>query len=121
VADVRLVEACTADAAGDRSDAQMLAQMHVDAIEGAFTRSTTGDPTPKFIWGQLRHFLTNARIGRTKRLEPAPRPPPPRRVKDEPAAPLEWVALHMSRATAELDGIRDSRPRLPPRFHGEAR
>lgn len=109
---VRLVEACAAQGVWD---AATLEQTHLDAITGAFERSTSGAPTPMFIWGKYFFFLKNAGVGRALRLKPKPRPPrrPP---PEEPPAPPEWVAKHISAAGEALDRIPDqARPRASPR------
>ena len=98
-AHVRIVEACTAS--GDWN-ADAARQMHLDAIEGAFTRSTSGAPTPKFIWGQLCHFLANARIGRAARLQPPAPARPKKREPEDPPASHEWLAAHLRGVTASL-------------------
>lgn len=109
--DVRLVEECTLNGTWD---AETVEQMHLDAIEGAFDRSKSRDPTPTFIWGHPRHFLANVRVGREKRLKAAavPRSKP---AHDEPAAPHAWVAEHMRRAAGDLDRIPEPAPsKVPP-------
>lgn len=116
-AHVRLVEACAAQGAWD---AATLEQTHLDAIAGAFERSTAGAPTPMFIWGKYFFFLKNARVGRALRLKPTPAPPK-RPLPEEPPAPPDWVASHIGAAREALDRIPDHRrPRpSPPRFEPE--
>ena len=116
--DVKLVEACVAN---ERWDAATQAQMHKDAIDGAFDRAPPDrPPTPMYIWGQLRFFLENARAGRAKRLKGtvpvpkdavshapvagrgAPEPRSPRRSSSptEPVASHAWVAAHLRETLA---------------------
>jgi hypothetical protein len=111
---VRLVEACAAKATWD---ATTLEQTHLDAIAGAFERSTSGAPTPMFIWGQFHFFLKNARIGRAIRLKPKAVTRPKASEPEEAPASLEWLAEHLRGVNERLRGIPDaSKPKLPPRF-----
>jgi hypothetical protein len=100
--DVALVERCSAR--GDW-DAATLEQMHLDAIQGA-CRISSGPPRPVYIWGDHRHFLDHVRRGRAQREQDRPKPPPARirRAPQEPPAPPEWVAQHMSAVLKRLEG-----------------
>jgi hypothetical protein len=113
-ANVRLVEACAAKGTWNASE---LEQTNLDAIAGAFDRSTSGAPTPMFIWGQLHFFLKNARIGRALRLKPKPVLRPRAAGPEEAPASLEWLAEHLRGVNERLSGIPDpSKPKLPTRF-----
>ncbi len=106
-ADVKLVEACTANGTWD---VETLRQTHLDAIEGAFEKAPPErPPTPKYIWGQFRFFLRHASVGRAKRVSveaPKPKSKQPRPPEDPPAS-SEWLEQHMRDAAALLDRLPD--------------
>jgi hypothetical protein len=63
--DLALASACATAVTGDR-ETKMRAQQ--DAIAHAFEISK-GNPTPRYIWGNIDHFLEHAASGRIARLE----------------------------------------------------
>jgi hypothetical protein len=100
-ADVKLVEACTANGTWD---VETLRQTHLDAIEGAFEKAAPDrPPTPRYIWGQFRFFLAHASVGRAKRLR-AGAPPKAKKARppEDPPASFAWLEQHMREASARL-------------------
>jgi hypothetical protein len=105
-ADVKLVEACTANGTWD---VETLRQTHLDAIEGAFDKAPPDrPPTPRYIWGQFRFFLAHASVGRAKRLRAEVAPKPKKvRLPEDPPASSEWLEQHMREASARLATLPD--------------